>query len=101
MNQKTYADIMRACAFVHHSCCTLHATHVFSLTHYKHIYSLTHALKHAHRYRNKALGSDYEDEVVLQAVAADDIDDPYAVLMRNAQHEAKVKDWQGMSAQQK
>ena len=53
------------------------------------------------RYRNKALGSDYEDEMVLQAVVEDDVDDPYAVLMRNTQHEAKVKDWQSMSAQQK
>eukprot|EP00967_Tisochrysis_lutea_P125863 scaffold212028_cov17-Tisochrysis_lutea.AAC.2 len=52
------------------------------------------------RYRNKALGSDYEDEVVLHAVR-DDLDDPYAVLMKNAQHEAKIRDWQGMTAQEK
>eukprot|EP00983_Pelagomonas_calceolata_P132834 1161909-Pelagomonas_calceolata.AAC.13 len=50
-------------------------------------------------YRNKALGSDYEDEVVLHAVR-DDLDDPYAVLMKNAQHEAKIRDWQGMTAQE-
>jgi len=60
----------------------------------------THKRTYGCRYRNKALGSDYEDEVVLHAVR-DDLDDPYAVLMRNAQHEAKIKEWQGMTAQEK
>jgi len=47
-------------------------------------------------YRNKALGSDNEDEVVFHAVR-DDLDDPYAVVLRNARHEAKLRDWSTMS----
>lgn len=54
-----------------------------------------HPSMRACRYRNRALGSDNEDEVVLHAIR-DDLDDPYAVVLRNAQHEAKIKDWAKM-----
>mmetsp|Transcript_15921 Transcript_15921/g.34385 ORF Transcript_15921/g.34385 Transcript_15921/m.34385 type:complete len:916 (+) Transcript_15921:178-2925(+) len=51
-------------------------------------------------YRNRALGSDYEDEIVLQAVN-DEFDNPYNVVIRNAKHEQKLKDWKTMSAEEK
>jgi hypothetical protein len=54
----------------------------------------------APRYRNKALGSDHEDEVVLHAVR-DDLDDPLAVVLKNKRHEAKLRDWAQMDVTDK
>eukprot|EP00798_Chlamydomonas_sp_ICE-L_P018651 gene18651-25167_t len=51
-------------------------------------------------YRNKALGSDYEDEMVLAAVG-DDFENPYDVVLRNGLHDAKLKQWKAMDPAEK
>ena len=52
-------------------------------------------------YRNRPLGSDYEDEVILAGLNADDNDNPYDVLLRNGRHEAKLKEWKTMRPEEK
>eukprot|EP00955_Chlamydomonas_euryale_P105777 365661-Chlamydomonas_euryale.AAC.62 len=51
-------------------------------------------------YRNKALGSDYEDEVLLQAVN-DDLGNPYDTVITSAQHDRKLRTWAAMNPEQK
>ncbi|GFH14190.1 uncharacterized protein HaLaN_10203, partial [Haematococcus lacustris] len=47
-------------------------------------------------YRNKALGDDYEDEVIYHAVL-DDLGDPYMALVKGFNHEGKLRQWSQMS----
>ncbi|GAX76343.1 hypothetical protein CEUSTIGMA_g3789.t1 [Chlamydomonas eustigma] len=52
-------------------------------------------------YRNRPLGSEYEDEVVFAALNADDDENPYDVILRNANHEAKLRAWKQMEPEEK
>ncbi|MEW5318158.1 MAG: hypothetical protein WDW38_009403 [Sanguina aurantia] len=51
-------------------------------------------------YHNKALGDDYEDETHLKAVK-DEFDNPPKVVLRNKNHDIRLKDWKTMDPQQK
>jgi hypothetical protein len=52
-------------------------------------------------YRNRPLGSEYEDEVVFAAINEDDYENPYDVILRNANHEAKLRAWKQMEPEEK
>lgn len=52
-------------------------------------------------FRNKALGSDYEDEVVLAAVGLEGLENPYDAVLKADLHEQKLRDWKAMTPEQK